>query len=208
MCRGKLSFLLIAIVSFSVVGEAAPTRLKAKRSIANAKTVFESGWSVGGGYTIWNEEMKIEQAASESSGYANYGGYTLSLERFRISETWLHSALFSYGMGKAVSGGFTGSPAFADGINRAWWATNVSVSSYRRLNSIFMAGLGLIARYRNADWEPKDTSLTVNSGSKTQFAGQVLLRWRITPHFTFIQAYTPLNFRNSTLWNWSANYEF
>lgn len=161
-------------------------------------------YAVGLSYMLWNEELIISQGSDTAKGFANYGGYGLSLEKSWMQGRWLHGTTLSYNFGKATSGGFDSSPSFADGVNRAWSAMQVSGYSYYRFNTTFMMGLGLLGRYRTVDWKPADETITINSGAKTQIAGQFLLRWRVNNKFSFIQAYTLLNLKNSVMWTWTA----
>lgn len=160
-------------------------------------------WALGGGYTLWNEDLKLEQSGIVGKGFANYGGFNLNIEYNRLGRRWVHAYGGSFGFGKASSGGFDSTPAFADGVNRSWWSVQAGASMYYRLNSVYMVGAGIIWRERTVDWTPADSTIIVTPDSKKKLASQILLRWRINDDVTFIQAYTLLSLKGSNMWTWT-----
>jgi len=199
MCLGRILLILFLLFSASSYAQETKTRTRVKKS----KHRMFAPIAIGASYMLWNEDLTISQGASKTKGFANYGGYGFGIEKSWMRGRWLHGGTLMYAFGKATSGGFDSSPTFADGVNRAWWAVQPTYYGYYRFNTTFMLGLGLFGRYRVADWTPMNPALTVDSGSKVQVSAQLLLRWRINSRLTFIQAYTPINFKNS-MWTWTA----
>ncbi len=165
-----------------------------------------SRFEVGSSYYMWNEGINISNGTNEAEGFANYAGFGFNLEQNWATGRWFRGVALGYSFGKTSSGGFDSTPAFADGINRSWQATQLSVFSFYRFNSTFSAGPGLFARQRDADWQPKDQTLTVKPQSATQIAGQIIMRWQILDRLAILQSYTLLNFKDSTMWTWSAQF--
>ncbi len=181
----------------------APKKVRVLKTRLVKKKIIRS-WSLGGSYMLWNEDLKISQSGADSKGFANYGGFGLSLEYSKLKRRWLQAGGVAFGFGKASSGGFDSGIAFADGVNRAWWSLQASAAIYYRINTTYMVGPGILWRQRTVDWKPSDSTITVTKDSQTKLAPQILLRWRISDSFTFIQAYTLLNIKNSTMWTWTA----
>lgn len=229
MFPGKLWSLLFCLLMFSVelwadddlvpVDEAAQPEVTATESQTKEKPAPKKvrviktriikkklirSWSLGGSYMLWNEDLKISQSGADSKGFANYGGFGLSLEYSKLGRRWLQAGGIAFGFGKASSGGFDSGIAFADGVNRSWWSLQASAALYYRINTTYMVGPGILWRQRTVDWKPADSTITVTKDSQTKLAPQILLRWRISDSFTFIQAYTLLNIKNSTMWTWTA----
>lgn len=208
MFLGKLTSVLCVTIACTLVHAEDATKVSsASKSTKVGVPKGIDSYAFGLSYLLWNESIVISQGTNSSKGFANYGGYTLGVERFWMKGRWLNGATIAYGLGKASSGGFDAPLTFADGIDRKWWSIQASVHRYYRLNTTFMIGFGLLLRHRSANWEPKESALTVDSGKATQFSPQLLMRWRLTPHFSFIQSFTHINLKTSTMWAWTAQYE-
>lgn len=183
-----------------------PAKVVKKVRVIKARKIkpkWLKSFSVGGSYMLWNEDLNISQSGARSKGFANYGGYGFSLDYSWLGRRWMYGTALGFAFGKASSGGFS-TPTFEDGLNRAWWALQASGALYYRWNSTFMWGSGLVWRERTVDWKPFDDTLSVDADRKTKIAPQMILRWRVNDTFTFMQTYTLLDFKNSTMWTWTA----
>jgi len=202
---GFLSALALSPLG-SVGAQTAPVAKQNRLVVAKPKII--STFGLGLNYLMWNESLQISKGGVSSKGFANFAGIGVSLEKNWMRGRWFGGGSLSYAVGKVSSGGFdTGSPlspTFADGINRAWTMSQASVYGFYRLNTTFKAGLGVLGRSIKTDWQPLDSTLTVDPEPNTKIAGQVLLRWQVARHLSLMQAYTPLNLVGSTMWTWTA----
>ncbi len=173
-----------------------------KKAISKTSSSFELGTS----YNMWNERLVVSNGAVTTEGFANYAGFGINLEKNWTKGRWFRGASLGYAFGKASSGGFDTTPTFTDGINRSWQSTQGSVFSLYRFDTTFSGGVGLLVRQRDADWIPKDLTLTVKPSANTQVAGQLLMRWQVIRRVAFLQGYTFLNFDGSTMWTWAAQF--
>ncbi len=173
-----------------------------KKVVAKTSSAFELGTS----YNMWNERLVVSSGAVTTEGFANYAGFGINLEKNWTTGRWFRGVTLGYAFGKTSSGGFDTTPTFADGINRSWQATQASVFSLYRFDTTFSGGVGLLVRQRDADWIPKDLTLTVKPSANTQVAGQLLMRWQVIRRVAFLQGYTFLNFDGSTMWTWAAQF--
>ena len=171
-----------------------------KKAVPKTKSSYELGLK----YFMWNEKLVVSNGIQSTEGFANYAGFGISLEKNWTTSRWFRGAALSYTFGKASSGGFDTAPTFADGINRSWQAAQVSAYSLYRFDTTFSAGGGLLVLQRDADWIPKDITLTVTPSASTQVGGQILMRWQVVNRLALLQTYTLLNFSGSTMWTWSA----
>ena len=163
-----------------------------------------SAYEIGTSYFMWNERLEVSNGAQTTEGFGNYAGFGINLDKNWTTGRWFRGASLGYAFGKASSGGFDTAPTFADGINRSWQATQVSIFSHYRFDTTFSGGVGLLVRRRDADWIPADLAINVMPSASTQVAGQLLMRWQVVRRLAFLQGYTLLNFNGSTMWTWSA----
>lgn len=193
-----VSFFSLALLANDARAQA--NTEKVKRKAARTLSSFE----VGASYQMFNEKIEVSKAGDRSEGYSSFAGFSLGLEQSWARNRWVYGGSLAYVFGKASSGGFNTAVSFPDGINRSWWAGQTSFFGLYRLNPTFSIGLGLFARYREADWLPQDRDLTVKQMSNTQGSGSLILRWSVERKLTLIQSFTPLDFSGSTMWQWTA----
>ncbi len=165
-----------------------------------------SAYELGVSYYMWNEKLKVSNGTVTTEGFANYAGFGINLEKNWTTNRWFRGGSLSYALGKVSSGGFDSAPTFVDGINRSWQATQATIFSMYRFDTTFMAGLGILGRQRDADWLPKNSTITTEPAASTQIAGQILMRWQIARRIAFLQNYTLLNLDGSTMWTWTAQF--
>jgi hypothetical protein len=177
--------------------------LKRRRRRSRRSTQFE----IGLGYVQWNEALILHRLASRSAGYANYAGPALIFDVNRINGRWQFSAATILAAGNASAGGFSSDFNFSDGIERAWYALFLHPSAAYRFNQNVMAGLGLMARLRSADWEPSDQSIGVETKGVITYAPSINLRFTFVK-LTILQSFAPSISDNSTQWTWTAQYIF
>jgi hypothetical protein len=210
MSRGKLISLILifaALVSRNAAADAEnKLAVPAPRTKVSAKTkkkAFLSSFEAGAGYQMWNEKMTISNATSKSTGVANYAGLSLILEENWMRNHWQYGVAASYATGKASSGGFD-TLTYTDGVDRTWSAEQLTLFGHYRLNTTFMAGLGLFGRSLQSDWRSSDPNLTIRHAANFDVAGQLMLRWSVSQRFSFTQSFIPLDFNGSTMWQWTA----
>jgi hypothetical protein len=211
MSLGKMRQIILAIVllaSGNVFGDsnnqlATPTEQNKISTKTKKKRSFFTSIEAGVGYQMWNEKISISNGSAASTGIANYAGFALLLEKNWLRYRWQYGVAASYATGKASSGGFD-TLIYDDGVDRTWSAEQLTIFSHYRLNTTFMAGLGLSGRYLQADWRSADSTLTIQHAPNFDLAGQLTLRWSVSRRFTFTQSFMPLDFKGSTLWQWTA----
>jgi hypothetical protein len=192
------------VLAASSSGSPPPATTQKKPVVEKPKKGFISALELGVGYQMWNESMQISKGGNSSNGIANYAGLALLLEKNWLRYRWQYGAQLGYAAGKASSGSFTGL-SYADGVNRAWSVEQLTIYGCYRLNSSFMAGLGLFTRTIQTDWKSsQDPALTIHPAPSFDVTGQLLLRWNFNRKFTLTQSFIPLDFNNSTMWQWTA----
>lgn len=208
MSLGKL-YLLIKIAGICLVFQSAVGQeTKSVQQIKQRQPTSTSSLSLAASYLMWNEPMKISKGSASEKGFADYAGFALGVEKSWIRGRRSFGTSLGIASGKAAAGGFGTSVSFQDGVQRSWWAAQLTIFYDYRLNPIFMMGIGILSRYRVADWVPQDSALSIDYMSNTQITGQINFRWSVSRRVLLMQSFAPLDLTGATLWQWTAQFNF
>lgn len=158
------------------------------------------------GISMWNDPLEVKNNGEAHTGFANYAGVGWGLSRNWQKNQWVKQLSASYFQGKTTSR-FKSSQIFPDGINRSWWSVHLAGAYLYRSNPHLMAGLGLLVRHTQAEWESLDETIDVQKRPSPQANGQFILTWQVNSLFSITQIFTPLE-NSNTMWVWLAQTRF
>lgn len=170
--------------------------------VAAARNRSSASWNVGLSLLQWNENLKIIQAGTTSSDFANYNGMMVSVQKETIYYRWGYSAAAFLGAGRANGGGM--GTYLADRV--AFNVIGVQPRIFWRYSGRINVGVSAMAFMKNIDW-PTAALETVDSGRKTNIMGLADMNIRLFQKYDLYQGIGPLA-EGSTLWRVGVNYRF
>lgn len=210
MFRGKaLVVALVSTISFEALAATAKVPVVPARPITRARAPKETTqFSVGLGYMIFSETLKATDSAQIDHGFANYAGVLATIAHAWIDDRMIYEATGGIASGKATAGGFA-SISYPDSGRRAWTLAYLEGSARYRLNARINLGIGLLAGYRSADWKSEaNPAVKVTGLNKSIYAPEFIMQWLVSRHFSLMQTISTPDFRGSSMWRWSSQFNF
>lgn len=202
-----LSILVMGLSQFETQAKerAGTSKQKVKRQRPQ-KTI--SIFSLGGGYTIWNESLSGTDAGLNDSGIANYAGLFLMADQMWIRGRVVYNGTLGFGTGKATATGFD-QVGYSDSGQRQWTLGYLQGSLLYRTSTYIMLGGGLFGSYRTADWSSATNSdLTIKEKDTFLYGPELSARLMIKRNFIMTQTYATLGASHRSLWRWGVLYAF
>lgn len=172
------------------------------------KRTTASRWGMGVGYLVFSDALEVNEGSGFEKGIANYAGVSLFADYILVVRRWVYGAVAGIATGKATAGGFA-IVNYPDAGKRTWTLFYVEGSALYRVMPNVMLGLGLLAGNRSTDWKSSaNPQISVEDLNKAIYAPELVLRWNASRRLTIGQALATPDFRGTTLWRWSAQYNF
>lgn len=164
-----------------------------------------NSFTVGAGYLMFTESLKVINGGVVEGGIANYSGLIFNGEHIWVKGRALYQAGVGVGVGKATAGPFSSYP---DSSRRAWSLAFLDGSINYRIYPKISIGAGMIAGSRSADWKSEQVpSTTVKGLNKTVYAPELLFRWNVSRRISLVQSIATPDFRGTTMWRWTAQFK-
>lgn len=156
--------------------------------------------TVGLSKVVWLEKMRLSKAGKFDSGISSSSGFGVSIEKSWASEKWGGGMGLLIASGRASSGGFGGTVAFADTGDRPFALVGALPRGYYRVTEQIDLGMLLPIFYRRIDWTSKDKSLNVEPRGPLATAATFEIRLRLAPRWDVTQAIGALG-EGETFWH-------
>lgn len=165
-----------------------------------------SYFTLGVGYILWNQDLRLQQSGLVTSAPANYQGMTLNIQRETIYRRWGWSVAGIIGSGRANGGDpFDPSITYSQ-TKQAWTMFAVSPRIFYRLSGRVNFGLSVPVMARQVEWTSSTPGLTVDGGKNFMTSATADLAVRLSNKWELYQGIGPISANGETLWRVNLNY--
>ena len=161
--------------------------------------------SVGVGYMVWNEDLRLQQSGVVTSAPANYQGASVNFQSETIYRRWGWSVAGFIGSGRANAGDAFDAQVPYTQAKQAWTLLGASPRVFYRLTGRVNMGLSVPLMMKMVEW-PAAPGMTIDSGKKMITSGAFDFSIRLNNKWDLYQGIGALSNDSSTMWRVSLNY--